>query len=62
MRRLPHKKLILLCGEIGVQIAPRDRRTPAISIQPGPIEKKLAMKNTKQYLKQTATQIGRLLA
>lgn len=62
LRRLPHKKLILLCGEIGVQIAPRDRRTTAISIQPGPIEKKLAMKNTKQYLKQTATQIGRLLA
>jgi glycerate kinase len=61
LRKLPHSKLILLCGEIRVQIAPRDRRTTAISIQPGPIDRKTALANTKEYLKQTATQIGRLL-
>jgi len=61
LRKLPHSKLILLCGEIMVQIAPRDRRTTAISIQPGPIDRKNALANTKEYLKQTATQIGRLL-
>ncbi len=62
LRKLPHKKLILLCGEVAVQIAPRDRRTTAISIQPGPVDRTQAMLNTKNYLKQTATQIGRLLA
>ncbi|MBA7604964.1 Glycerate 2-kinase [subsurface metagenome] len=62
LRRLPHSKLILLCGEIGVQIAPRDRRTAAISIQPGPIDRSKAIAATKENLKQTATQIGRLLA
>ena len=61
LRKLPHSKLILLCGEIAVQIAPRDRRTTAISIQPGPIDHEQAIVNTKEYLKQTATQIGRLL-
>jgi glycerate kinase len=61
LRKLPHSKLILLCGEVAVQIAPRDRRTTAISIQPGPIDHQQAIANTKEYLKQTATQIGRLL-
>ncbi|MBN2379237.1 glycerate kinase [candidate division WOR-3 bacterium] len=62
LRRLPHRRLILLCGEITVQIAPRDKRTAAFSIQPGPIDRTAAMTQTKDFLKQTATQIGRLLA
>jgi len=61
LRRLPHRRLVLLCGEIAVQIAPRDRRTAAFSIQPGPIDRKQAIADTKENLKQTATQIGRLL-
>jgi glycerate kinase len=61
LRRLPHRRLILLCGEIAVQIAPRDRRTTAISILPGPMNRSQAMAKTAEYLKQTATQIGRLL-
>lgn len=61
LRKLPHSKLVLLCGEIAVQIAPRDRRTTAVSIQPGPIERTDAMAKTRENLKQTATQIGRLL-
>ena len=62
LRRLPHSRLILLCGEIAVQIAPRDKRTAAFSIQPGPIDKARAMSKTKDFLKQSATQIGRLLS
>ncbi|MBD3285222.1 glycerate kinase [candidate division WOR-3 bacterium] len=62
LRRLPHSRLILLCGEIAVQIAPRDKRTAALSIQPGPIDKTQAMKKTKEYLKRAASQIGRLLS
>jgi len=62
LRRLPHRRLILLCGEIAVQIAPRDKRTAAFSIQPGPIDRSRAMTETREHLKQTATQIGRLLS
>jgi glycerate kinase len=62
LRRLPHKKLILLCGEIAVQIAPRDRRTSAFSIQPGPTGRNQAMSETRENLKQTAAQVGRLLS
>lgn len=61
LRRLPHRRMILLCGEIAIQIAPRDRRTTAISIQPGPTTLKDAMAETKTRLTHTAAQIGRLL-
>ncbi|NLI98388.1 glycerate kinase [bacterium] len=61
LRRLPHRRMILLCGDIAIQIAPRDRRTTAISIQPGPTTLKQAMAETKTRLTQTAAQIGRLL-
>lgn len=61
LRKLPHRRLILLCGEIAVLIAPRDRRTTAISIQSGPCDLARAIKDTRHNLIQTATQIGRLI-